>query len=227
MQNVDQLRKFRACPIAQARGFKTALKELDCTQEELAAMLGLSRPSLANSIRLLGLPVEVLGMIERGEITVSHGRMLVGRSDAVLLAHHWRANKISVADATTIIQGARQCPAWQVASAATGPRQRRRPAWIEIAKAVRSDVVYFARAGHGGPVKIGTTSKLCSRLEQIQTGCPFEIDLIGIRPGGRDLEFSYHRRFALHRLAGEWFSPAEEICGIMEQSHQAAAGGLA
>ena len=70
-------------------------------------------------------------------------------------------------------------------------------------------VVYFI----GGPikVKIGYTSSLKMRVNELwkRVGCPLE--LYAIAYGGRDLEREYHNRFAAHRLHGEWFVHCPEI----------------
>jgi predicted GIY-YIG superfamily endonuclease len=61
-----------------------------------------------------------------------------------------------------------------------------------------------------GPVKVGITSAIDSRLAAIQTGCHFEIDLFYYRAcRDRDHalmhERNFHRDYAHKRLAGEWF----------------------
>lgn len=47
------------------------------TQEDVAKTVGRSRSSVANAMRLLALPNEVLEMLENGELTVGHGKALL------------------------------------------------------------------------------------------------------------------------------------------------------
>lgn len=74
-------------------------------------------------------------------------------------------------------------------------------------------VVYFVQAGPDGPIKIGITTALDSRLRTLQTGSPRRLRLLHTESGGRQRELAFHRRWARHRLRGdgEWFHPAPEI----------------
>jgi ParB family transcriptional regulator, chromosome partitioning protein len=66
-------------PVEAARAYAVLSDELDLTQTEIARRLGRSRPSVANTMRLLDLPDPVLDLIAAGELSEGHGR-------AVLLA---------------------------------------------------------------------------------------------------------------------------------------------
>lgn len=72
-------------------------------------------------------------------------------------------------------------------------------------------VVYFLQAGDDGPVKIGFTKNLGTRIEDLQCGRSERLRLIGHRPGGRQEEKALHLRLAAHRLRGEWFKPSAEV----------------
>lgn len=74
-----------------------------------------------------------------------------------------------------------------------------------------SMVVYFIQEGAGGPVKIGFTRYLASRIAALQTGRKERLALLGTRPGGFAEEQALHRRFAAYRLEGEWFRPVPEV----------------
>lgn len=66
------------------------------------------------------------------------------------------------------------------------------------------DFVYFLLAGPF--VKIGKTSgRPDSRIKELQTGCPFPIQLVGHVRGGMSKERELHRSFADYRAHGEWF----------------------
>jgi predicted GIY-YIG superfamily endonuclease len=61
-----------------------------------------------------------------------------------------------------------------------------------------------------GPVKVGITSSLGSRLSAIQTGCHFKIEILHYREcvdrsQALEHESIFHDVYACHRLAGEWF----------------------
>lgn len=78
--------------------------------------------------------------------------------------------------------------------------------WKEFAP----DVVYFLRAGPF--VKVGRTSGHPStRIAQLQTGCPFPIELIGLIFGDSGREAKLHSQFSHLRACGEWFRAEPEL----------------
>lgn len=64
-------------PIECARAMQELLNEYDWTQEVLADRLGKSRPSIANTLRLLSLSPDVVNMVESGRLSAGHARSLV------------------------------------------------------------------------------------------------------------------------------------------------------
>lgn len=72
--------------------------------------------------------------------------------------------------------------------------------------------VYFVRSiDRTGPIKIGWASDLWSRLESIARMNPEPLGLLGAFPGTRADETALHRRFALARQRGEWFTATAEL----------------
>jgi ParB family chromosome partitioning protein len=74
---VENLQREDLNPIEQARAF-AQLVGLGLTQEQLAVRLGVSRPAIANTIRLLTLSDEIQELISRGSLSAGHARTLVG-----------------------------------------------------------------------------------------------------------------------------------------------------
>lgn len=72
-------------PIEQARTFSVLLDDLRLTSAVLAKRIGRSREDIANTMRLLALPDEVLEMIDRRALTKGHGKVLLTELD-----HHRR-----------------------------------------------------------------------------------------------------------------------------------------
>lgn len=71
-------------------------------------------------------------------------------------------------------------------------------------------LVYFL--GAGPFVKIGQARMSPQRrIKQLQTGCPYPIELLAWLPGGRERERALHRRFSQWRAQSEWFHATEEI----------------
>ncbi len=68
-------------PVDQARAYAVLADELDLTQTEIARRVGKSRPAVANTMRLLDLPDDVLDLVSEGKLSEGHGRALLLASD--------------------------------------------------------------------------------------------------------------------------------------------------
>lgn len=79
----------------------------------------------------------------------------------------------------------------------------------------KKSVVYFVQFGNSGPIKIGSTSTLKSRLAQLGSSTAQQIVLLGYLQGSVREEKSLHRRFQHLLLYGELFSPSEEILSFI------------
>lgn len=76
--------------------------------------------------------------------------------------------------------------------------------------------VYFITDG-SGHVKIGWAVNVGNRLAELQSGNPNQLILMASVPGGCSVERDLHRRFAGHRVRGEWFTLAPEIADFIEK----------
>jgi hypothetical protein len=76
-----------------------------------------------------------------------------------------------------------------------------------------SGVVYFV--GKPGRVKIGTTTRLLRRMNQIAK-LAGPVELIGTVPGGRVLERRLHQECAQWRIESEWFTDCPELRAIIQ-----------
>lgn len=79
---VENLQREDLNSVEQARGLQRLLEEFELTQEETARIVGISRPALTNSLRLLTLPEKTLSMLEKGDITAGHARALLSIGNA-------------------------------------------------------------------------------------------------------------------------------------------------
>jgi len=85
---VENLQREDLNPVEQAQGLKRLIDEFGLTQEETASIVGISRPALANSLRLLNLPDEALDALTHGDISAGHARALLslGNDDDIISA---------------------------------------------------------------------------------------------------------------------------------------------
>jgi len=74
---VENLQREDLSPIEEARGFRALMEEFNMTQEQVAKAVSKSRPSVANSLRLLALPAELIELILREELSAGSARALL------------------------------------------------------------------------------------------------------------------------------------------------------
>lgn len=67
-------------------------------------------------------------------------------------------------------------------------------------------MIYFARAGSDGPVKIGWSKNVTSRIAFIQPTMPIAINILRVIDAEPWVERWFHQRFSHLRLMGEWFT---------------------
>ena len=87
---IENIQREDLNPVEEAMAFRSLMTEYGLTQEELSEKIGKSRSAIANTVRLLDLPEEVLLMVARGEISQGHGRTLLGvnqKDNMILLAN--------------------------------------------------------------------------------------------------------------------------------------------
>lgn len=87
---IENLRREDLNPIERAQAYRRLIHEFHLTQEQVADVVGGSRPSIANAIRLLDLPGEVQAAIARGRLSEGHGRALLMLQDPRTLLETWR-----------------------------------------------------------------------------------------------------------------------------------------
>lgn len=78
---VENIQRSDLNPIEEALGFAALIEEHGLTQEEAAKRIGKSRSAVTNALRLLNLPESVRKMIEKGEISTGHAKVLLGMSN--------------------------------------------------------------------------------------------------------------------------------------------------
>ena len=78
---IENIQREDLNPLEEAMAYKALAEEYDMTQEELSAKVGKSRSAIANSVRLLDLPDEILTMVASKELSAGHARTLLGVKD--------------------------------------------------------------------------------------------------------------------------------------------------
>lgn len=104
---IENLQREDLNPIEEAEGFKLLMDTYSFTQEQAAEKVGKSRPAVANALRLLALPQEVLDMVKEGIISSGHARTLLPLSDEKLiikLAEEISQKELSVRETERIVK---------------------------------------------------------------------------------------------------------------------------
>ncbi len=78
---VENLQREDLNPIEEAISMKELQDKFNMTQEDIARVVGKSRPAVANSLRMLGLPEKIIDQIRNGLITVGHAKILLSVED--------------------------------------------------------------------------------------------------------------------------------------------------
>ena len=81
---VENLQREDLSPVAEALGYKTLIDVGNLTHEEIAQRVGKNRATVANSLRLLKLPDEILGALDEGRISAGHARALLAVQDGTV-----------------------------------------------------------------------------------------------------------------------------------------------
>ncbi len=101
---VENVQRSDLNPIEEAKGYKKLIDEFNYDQEKVSKFIGKSRAHVANCLRILSLPDEVILFIEQNKISQGHAKVLVGLDNAAFLAKKIIEKKLSVRQAESLIR---------------------------------------------------------------------------------------------------------------------------
>lgn len=104
---VENLQREDLNPVERAVAYRRLIDEFRLTQEDVARRVGKSQPAVANSLRLLSLPSQVLASLQAGRISEGHARALLSAPNEAVLLSVWRrveASGLSVRETERIIK---------------------------------------------------------------------------------------------------------------------------
>lgn len=104
---IENIHRADLGPLELAEAFAELLEDLGVTQETLAERLGVSRPHIANTIRLLQLAPDVQHLLSEGRLSAGHGRALLGLDDQeaqVALGLRAVAEELSVREVEELVR---------------------------------------------------------------------------------------------------------------------------
>ncbi len=111
---VENLQRQDLNPVEEALAYRVLLEKMGLTQEELAARIGRSRASVANTVRLLSLPERALAALRKGRISAGHARAILAlddERDRLGLLEEILKKGLSVRQAEALVRNPRPRPA--------------------------------------------------------------------------------------------------------------------
>ena len=101
---VENVQRHDLNPLEEAQGYKRLINEFSYDQEKVSKFIGKSRSYIANALRILTLPDEVIKLVETQKLTSGHAKILVGLENAVFVANKIIENKLSVRQAENFVK---------------------------------------------------------------------------------------------------------------------------
>ena len=101
---VENVQRQDLNPIEEAKGYQKLIDDFNYNQDKLSKFIGKSRSYIANSLRLLGLPEEVLSMVELGNLSAGHARTLIGLNNAFEIGKKIIQKKLSVRQSEVLVR---------------------------------------------------------------------------------------------------------------------------
>lgn len=110
---IENLQREDLNPIEEALGYRSLMDQYGMTQEKIAQTISKSRSAIANTLRLLTLPEQILDFIKTGELSAGHARTLIGLDDADLqlaLANKMISDELNVRQAEELVKKSKKEP---------------------------------------------------------------------------------------------------------------------
>ena len=101
---VENVQRHDLNPLEEAQGYKRLIDEFSYDQDKVSKFIGKSRSYIANALRILTLPDDVIKLIESQKLTTGHAKILVGLDNASFVANKIVENKLSVRQAEKFVQ---------------------------------------------------------------------------------------------------------------------------
>ena len=101
---VENVQRNDLNPIEEANGYKRLIDDFNYDQEKVSKFIGKSRGHVANCIRLLSLPDEVIKLVEENKLSQGHAKILVSTENALFLAKKIINKKLSVRQSENLVR---------------------------------------------------------------------------------------------------------------------------
>lgn len=174
---IENLQRSDLDPIEEAQGYRRLIDEYGMTQERVAEHVGKSRPAIANTLRLLSLPEELLGEVSAGKLSPGHARAVLSlpEKERVGAARRMIDQELTVRQAENMCRNLLK----------KKPPQEPKPAALEVDYIAECEKNLSRQMGRGVKITNGRrkgrvelefygADDLQKLLEQLQSGLLFE-----------------------------------------------------
>ena len=90
--------------IEEARGYQRLVKEFGYDHEKISKFMSKSRSHVSNTLRLLNLPEDIIGLIEEGKLTAGQARPLIGMPNASEVAENIARKKVAAREVESLVK---------------------------------------------------------------------------------------------------------------------------
>jgi ParB family chromosome partitioning protein len=104
---IENLQREDLNPIEEARAYEQLATQFKLTQEQIAEKVGRNRATVANAMRLLALPAEVLSWVADGKLSVGHAKAILGltiQEEQRLVAERVLKRSLTVRDTEKLVE---------------------------------------------------------------------------------------------------------------------------
>ncbi len=173
---IENIQRADLNAVEEAMGYRSLQEQYGHTQEQLSTALGKSRSHIANLMRLLNLPDDVLGWLREDKLSAGHARALITADDPISLARVVIAKGLSVRETEKLAKSGSK-PAQKPISG--GPAEKdadTRALEQDLAAALGMKVsIDHAAGGEKGTISVGYKSfeqldEICRKLSATRTG---------------------------------------------------------
>ncbi len=151
---IENVQRADLNAIEEATGYLRLMEEFNHSQDDVAQIVGKSRPHVANTLRLLKLSEPVQAMVQRGELSAGHARLLVGQPNALDLANDIVKRGLNVRQVEAAMRKEGRTQARDVAGTSRAKDADTKALERRLSDALGLEVAVDHRADGGGTLRI-------------------------------------------------------------------------
>jgi ParB family chromosome partitioning protein len=151
---IENVQRADLNAIEEATGYLALMEEFNHSQDEVAQIVGKSRPHVANTLRLLKLSEPVQAMVTSGQISAGHARLLVGQPNALELANDIVKRGLNVRQVEAAMRKDGRTQARDVAGTSRAKDPDTKALERRLSDALGLEVAVDHRADGGGTLRI-------------------------------------------------------------------------